>query len=75
MLFLRLKISCFRAKDHLVFYGVYITKRSETHYEEIIIQILKCWVAQPNSIKTFNISKILVVFPQIRYIEVFDMTN
>ena len=46
----------------------------------VIVQIQKCWVVQLNTIKNnyllyLDITNILVVFQQIRYIEVFDMTN
>ena len=43
----------------------------------VIVQIQKCWVVQRNTLKKqllyLNITNSLVVFPQICYIEVFDI--
>ena len=41
----------------------------------VIVQIRKCWVVQRNVNNYNDITNILVVFPKIRYIEVFDITN
>lgn len=41
----------------------------------VIVHIRKCWALKINNKPNLDIRDILVVFPKIRQIEVFDVTN